>query len=402
MDMKVLVLNCGSSSVKYTFFDMRDEKRIAKGYIESIGLPEAFFIHQVAGQEEIKEPCKVQNHTEAVNLILQTLIDPRHKVLENIKEISAVGHRVVHGGEKFAKPALINKDVLEDIRKCFVLAPLHNPHNYAGIMACEKLLPGVPEVAIFDTAFHQTIPYYAYFYGLPYSLYQRYNIRRYGFHGTSHAYVAQRAAKMLQKPIEELKLITCHLGNGCSITAIDRGLSIDTSMGFTPLEGLVMGTRCGDIDPAILIHLQTVENMPVEDINSLLNKKSGLLGLSGLTNDMRTILKAVADGSERAKIAFDVFCYRVKKYISSYYGVLGGADALVFTAGIGENSPTVRENCCNGLSNLGITVDQVPNNAPSRGERMISTPDSKVKVMVIPTNEELMIARETVEVLTKN
>ena len=400
--MKVLVLNSGSSSVKYTFFDMDGEKKLARGIIECIGLPEAYFKHQSAGEEEVKEQCKVSNHLEAIDIIIKNLIDPRRRIINNLSEIDAVGHRIVHGGEKFSKSVMINEEVLQDIRNCFVLAPLHNPHNYTGIEACEKLLAGVPQIAVFDTAFHQTIPDYSYFYALPYSLYQKYNIRRYGFHGTSHHYVAQRAAQLLNKPPDQVNLITCHLGNGCSITAIRNGVSVDTSMGFTPLEGLVMGTRCGDIDPAIIIHLLNLEKISADDLNTLLQKKSGLLGISGLTSDMRTILKSAASGSDRARLALDVFCYRVKKYISSYFGVLNGADAIVFTAGIGENSPTIRERSCQGLENLGIRMNIEANNAGSLEERIVSSQDSPVKIMVIPTNEELMIARQTVRVLTNN
>lgn len=400
--MKVLVLNSGSSSVKYMLFDMHGEKKLANGIIECIGLPEAYFKHQVSGGEKIKEACKVTNHMEAIELILKNLVNPRYKVLKNINEIDAVGHRIVHGGEKFSKSVMINDEVRSDIQKCFALAPLHNPHNYAGVESCEKLLPGVPQIAVFDTAFHQTIPDYAYLYGLPYTLYQKYNIRRYGFHGTSHNYVALQAAKLMGKKIEELKIITCHLGNGCSVAAIDKGISVDTSMGFTPLEGLVMGTRCGDIDPAIIIHLLSVEKTTAEDLYTLLNSKSGLFGISGLTGDMRTILKSMASGSDRARLALDVFCYRVKKYIASYMGVLNGADAIVFTAGVGENSPTVRERSCHGLDRLGITIDSNLNNDISSDNRFISPRSSAVKVLVIPTNEELMIARETAKVLTNN
>lgn len=398
--MKILVINCGSSSVKYTFFDMVDEKRLIKGAVECIGLPEAYFKHTAAGEEEIKEPCQARNHTEAVDIILKNLMNPKHEIINSVSDISAVGHRIVHGGNKFSKSVPINDEVKHDIKECFVMAPVHNPHHYAGIEAVEKLLPGVPEVVVFDTAFHQTLPDYAYIYGLPYNLYQKYNIRRYGFHGTSHHFVAQRAAKMLGKPMDELDLITCHLGNGCSIAAIKKGKSVDTSMGFTPLEGLVMGNRSGDLDPAIILHLMTAENISVDNLRILLNEKSGLYGISGLTNDMRTVLSASINGSERAKLAINVFCYRVKKYICSYFGVLNGADGIVFTAGVGENSPTVREKSLENLDKLAIKIDLGLNNKISQEERFISGPESQVKIMVIPTNEELMIARETQKVLT--
>ncbi|MCB4790836.1 MAG: acetate kinase [Elusimicrobia bacterium] len=398
--MKALVLNCGSSSVKYTFYDMEDEKRLSTGLVECIGLPEAYFKYQSSGEPEVKEPCKAVDHVSAVDLILKNLIESKQKVINDIHEITVIGHRVVHGGEKFSDSVMINDEVMNDIKECFVMAPLHNPHNYEGIDACQKLLPGIPQVAVFDTAFHQSIPNYAYFYALPYSLYKKYNIRKYGFHGTSHMYVAKRAAEILNLPFDKTKIITCHLGNGCSITAINNGQSLDTSMGFTPLEGLVMGTRCGDIDPAIIIHLLTHENITAEDLYILLNKKSGLLGISGLTNDMRTILKSAAVGNERAKLAIDVFCYRIKKYIASYIGVLNGLDVLIFTAGIGENSPTIREKSCQDLDYLGISLDNNSNNNVISEPGLISKQGAKVKVMVIPTNEELKIARESIKVLT--
>ena len=398
--MKVLVVNCGSSSVKYTLYQIEGEKLLAKGLVECIGLPEAYFKQETITGEDTKESCQVKNHKEAIGFIINKLIHSGHQVIKDINEISAVGHRIVHGGDKFSDSVLVNGEVMKGLRECFQIAPLHTPHHYAGIEACQEFLPGVPEVLVFDTAFHQTIPQHVYLYPLPYSLYEKYHIRRYGFHGTSHKYVAMKAGEMLGKPLEKLKLITCHLGNGCSITAVENGKSIDTSMGFTPLEGLMMGTRCGDIDPAIIVHLMINENINAEDLNNLLNKKSGLLGISGLTNDMRTIVKAIASGSERAKLALEMFCYRIKKYISSYFGVLNGADAIVFTAGIGENSPTVREISLKGLENLGIMLDKEANLSSMSGGKIVSSPKSKVKVLVIPTNEEMMIARETLRVLT--
>ncbi len=398
--MKVLVINSGSSSLKYTLYETDGEQRLAKGLVECIGLPEAYYKHQVAKNEEIKESCIAKNHVNALTLVLNKLMDPASKLIANPQEIGCVGHRVVHGGEKFSKPVLINEEVLNDIRACSILAPLHNPQNIQGIEACQSLLPGVPQVAIFDTAFHQTIPNFAFLYALPYAIYEKQNIRRYGFHGTSHEYVAQRAAAMLGRPFNELKLITCHLGNGCSIAAIENGKSVDTSMGLTPLEGLVMGTRCGDVDPAIVMHLIENEKMTSPEVNTLLNKKSGLYGLSGLTNDMRTVLNAASAGSERAKIAVEVFCYRARKYIASYLGVLNGADAVIFTAGVGENCPTIREKIVLKLSNLGIELDPEANMAPLTGERTISKAGSRVKLLVIPTNEELMISRQAINVLT--
>ncbi|MCL2484798.1 MAG: acetate kinase [Endomicrobia bacterium] len=400
--MKVLVVNCGSSSVKYTLFKMDTEKKIAWGIVECIGLPEAYYKRQSIGQEEKKDSVKVQNHTQAVELIINELLDKENGSIQSIDEIAVVGHRVVHGGEKFSKPVIVTEDVKEGLKECFAIAPLHNPAHYAGIEAVEKMLPGIPSVLVFDTAFHQTMPDYAYMYALPYELYEKDHIRRYGFHGTSHNYVSQRAAVMLGKPLNELKLITAHLGNGSSITAIENGKVIDTSMGFTPLQGVVMGTRCGDIDPAILVYLLDVytEYKDAAALNVLLNKKSGLMGISGLSGDMRTIVKAVAAGNKKAKLAFDMLCYSIKKYIAAYFGALNGVDAVVFTAGIGENSPTVREKICMNLSSLGIEINVEENAKPLNSERYISTPESKVKVMIIPTNEELMIAREAKKVLT--
>ncbi|MDR2426590.1 MAG: acetate kinase [Endomicrobium sp.] len=402
--MKVLVVNCGSSSVKYTLFEMDTEKKIAWGIIECIGLPEAYYKKQTAGSEEQKESVKVTNHMEAVELIIKNLMDKQTGSIKNIDEISVIGHRIVHGGDKFSKSVLVDEEVKKGLKECFSIAPLHTPGHYAGILAVEKMLPGIPSVLVFDTAFHQTIPDYAYMYALPYELYEKEHIRKYGFHGTSHNYVSQRAAAMLGKPIEETKIITCHLGNGSSLAAVEYGKVIDTSMGFTPLQGVVMGSRCGDIDPAVIPYIINIdkEYAAAEDLNILLNKKSGLLGISGLSGDMRTIVKAVAAGNKKAKLAFEMLCYSVKKYISSYFGILNGTDALVFTAGIGENSPSVREHICKNLSALGIEMDIDKNNEPSSSERFVSTENSKVKIMIIPTNEELMIVRESKRVLTND
>ncbi|MEA5000875.1 MAG: acetate kinase [Endomicrobiaceae bacterium] len=401
--MKVLVVNCGSSSVKYTLFSMTTEKKISWGLVECIGLPEAYYKRQTLGTEEIKSLCKVENHFQAVELIIKDLLNPETGSIKNIDEISVIGHRIVHGGDKFSESVLVNEDVKAGLKECFSIAPLHTPHHYSGIEAVEKMLPGIPSVLVFDTAFHQTMPDYAYMYAVPYEYYERDHVRRYGMHGTSHKYVMQRAAGMLGKKVEELNIITCHLGNGSSITAIKNGKVIDTSMGFTPLAGLVMGTRCGDIDPAVLVHIMSKNpKITSEEMNNLLNKQSGLLGISGLSGDMRTIVKAIQAGNKRAKLAFDMLCYSAKKYICMYYGILNHVDAIVFTAGIGENSPTVREKSCEGLDNLGIKIDVEVNNMPSSEERFISTADSKIKVMVIPTNEELMIARESIKVLANN
>ena len=398
--MKVLVVNCGSSSVKYALFSMTHEKKIACGLVECIGLPEAYFKRQSVGQEEEKSLCKVSNHFEAVELIINHLLDPEKGSIKNVDEIYAIGHRIVHGGDKFSGSVLVDENVKAGLKECFSIAPLHTPHHYAGIEAVEKMLPGIPSILVFDTAFHQTMPDYAYMYAVPYEYYKRDHVRRYGMHGTSHKYVMQRAAAMLGKNPEDVNLITCHLGNGSSITAIKNGKVIDTSMGFTPLAGLVMGTRCGDIDPAVLVHIMA-ENPKItsDEMNDLLNKESGLRGISGLSGDMRTIVKAIQAGNKRAKLAFDMLCYSAKKYICMYYGVLNGIDGIAFTAGIGENVPSVREKACENLQNLNIELDTDKNNTPSQDERFISADGSKVKIMVIPTNEELMIARETMKVL---
>jgi acetate kinase len=402
--MKVLVVNCGSSSVKYTLFEMGNEKKIAWGLIECIGLPEAFYKRETVKSQERKESVKVANHTEAVELIINELLDKNKGIISDVSEIAAVGHRIVHGGDKFSKSVLITEKVKEQLKECFSIAPLHTPAHYAGIVAVEKMLHGIPSVLVFDTAFHQTMPDYAYMYALPYEFYEKDHIRRYGFHGTSHNYVSQRAAVLLNQPLSDLKLITAHLGNGSSITAIENGKVIDTSMGFTPLQGVVMGTRCGDIDPAIIAYLidQYPEYKDGKTLNDLMNKKSGLTGVSGLSADMRDILKAISEGNKKAQLAFNMLVYSIKKYISAYYGVLNGADALIFTAGIGENSAPVREAVCKNLNALGIELDAEKNKERSSEERFISTNNSKVKIIVIPTNEELMIARESRRVIGNN
>ncbi|MDR2644936.1 MAG: acetate kinase [Endomicrobium sp.] len=402
--MKALVVNCGSSSVKYTLFELENEKKMAWGLIECVGLPEAFYKRESINSEEKKEAVKVANHTEAVELIIKELLNKNNATISDVSEIAVIGHRIVHGGDKFSESVLVTDKVKEELKECFSIAPLHTPAHYAGIFAVEKMLPGIPSVLVFDTAFHQTMPDYAYMYALPYEFYEKDHIRRYGFHGTSHKYVSQRAAVLLGKPLSELKLITAHLGNGSSITAIENGKVIDTSMGFTPLQGVVMGTRCGDIDPAIIAYL--IEQYPhykdAKALNDLMNKKSGLAGVSGLSADMRDILKAVSEGNKKAQLAFNMLIYSIKKYISAYYGILNGADALIFTAGIGENSAPVRESICKNLSVLGIEIDVEKNKERSGEERFISTKNSKLKVLVIPTNEELVIARESRKVIENN
>lgn len=399
--MKILVLNCGSSSVKYELIEIEKESVLAKGIVERIGMSGALSTYQVGKKKPVKTAAEVLDHREAIKLALDALLHSKTGVIKDKKEIVAVGHRVVHGGEKFATSVLVTEEVKEGIADCIELAPLHNPHNLRGIMACEELLPGIPQVAVFDTAFHQTMPRYAYIYGLPYTQYRKYGIRRYGFHGTSHLYVSQRVAHLVDRPLTDLKVITCHLGNGVSIAAIKGGVSIDTSMGFTPLEGLVMGTRCGDIDPAIVLYIMTNEGLSINEVNTMLNFHSGLQGLSGVSSDMYDILEEEKKGNDRARLAIEIFTYHIRKYIASYAGVMGGVDAIVFTAGIGENAPRIRALSCAGLEFLGVVIDKERNEKTIKKEGEISAPNSKVKVYCIPTNEELVIARDTYSVITR-
>lgn len=396
--MKVLVLNCGSSSLKYQLINMENEEVLAKGVAERIGIEDGFVKHEAIGKEKVIIEENMGTHKSAIRIVLDCLVHPEHGAIKDMKEIAAVGHRVVHGGEKFASSVIINDEVKATLEECSELAPLHNPPNLMGIYACEEILPNVPMVGVFDTAFHQTMPKSSYLYALPYELYDKYKIRRYGFHGTSHKYVAMKAAEVLGKSLEELKLVTCHLGNGASIAAIDGGKSIDTSMGFTPLEGLAMGTRCGDIDPAIVTFIMEKEHISSADANNIMNKKSGVLGISGVSNDFRDIESAASSGNERAQLALDVYYKRVKKYIGAYAAEMGGLDAVIFTAGLGENSPETRMEVCTGLEFLGIKIDADKNKVRGK-ETIVSTEDSKTKVLLIPTNEELMIARETVVLL---
>ncbi len=392
--MKVLVLNCGSSSLKYQLINMQNEEVLAKGIAERIGLQEGFVKHEATGKEKVVIQEKMDNHKDAIRIVLGAVVDANHGAIKSMDEISAVGHRVVHGAEKFSGSILINEEVKQALEECSELAPLHNPPNLMGIYACEEILPQVPMVAVFDTAFHQTMPKSSYLYALPYELYEKYKIRRYGFHGTSHKYVAMKASELLGKSLEEMKIVTCHLGNGASVAAIDCGKSIDTSMGFTPLEGLAMGTRCGDMDPAITTFLMEKENLSSAELNNLMNKKSGVFGISGVSSDFRDIEDAAAEGNERANLALEIFYKRVKKYIGAYAAEMGGLDAVVFTAGLGENSKECREEVCRGLEFLGIKIDDEKNNVRGK-ERIVSTDDSATKVLLIPTNEELMIARDT-------
>ena len=392
--MKVLVLNCGSSSVKFRLFQTDKDELLAGGLIERIGSPNAGFVYRPVGKKEIKETKAIKDYEQAIDLIIKTLCHPEFGKLGDIQEIDALGHRVVHGGEEFTESVLISEAVLQRIKECVRLAPLHNPPNIKGIQASLWLIPFAHQIAVFDTAFHETMKPPAYIYALPYEWYEKRRIRRYGFHGTSHRYVASGAAKILGKSLEDLKIVTCHLGNGVSITAVAGGKSMDTSMGFTPLEGMVMGTRCGDIDPAIPLHIMETDSLTPAQMDSLLNKKSGLLGITGGDNDMRTIEEKAAAGSERHGLALRIFTQRVKKYIGAYAAVMGGLDAIVFTAGIGENSPTIRKMACEGLEFLGVDIDAAKN---EKNQTNISR--GRTPVLIVPTNEELAIAQEVVSVL---
>ncbi len=396
--MNILVLNCGSSSVKYQLIEVDKKTFLAKGSVDRVGMSGAVLTNTRSDGDEIKITGDILDHTTAIEYILAVLLSKNHGVITSKSEIHAVGHRVVHGGETFTGSVLIDDSVIKGIRDNFEIAPLHNPHNLRGINACQVHLPNIPQVGVFDTAFHHDMPPHAYIYGIPYSLYSQYKIRRYGFHGTSHAYVAHRASELLKKDLKKLKVITCHLGNGCSIAAIDKGISIDTSMGFTPLEGLLMGTRSGDIDVSIILYVMAKEGLNYSEANTLLNKHSGLQGISGVSSDMREVITEMNEGNKKAKLAFDIFCYRVKKYVGSYIAALGGLDALVFTGGIGENSPDVRKAICDNLEYLGIEFDKTANNNKDK-EKAITTAKSKAAVYVIPTNEELMIALETKEIV---
>ena len=396
--MKVLVINCGSSSLKYQVLDMTNETLLAKGLVDRIGIEGSSIIHEKIGMDKYKLETPMENHKDAIAHVLKALMDANHGIVKSMDEISAVGHRVVHAGEKYSSSVLITPDVIAALEECVDLAPLHNPPNLLGIAACMELMPNTPMVGVFDTAFHQTMPPESYIYAIPYEYYEKYGIRRYGFHGTSHKYVAQRAADMMGVNIQDLKIITCHLGNGASVTAIKRGKSIDTSMGFTPLEGLVVGTRSGDIDPAIVSFIKQKENLSMGEATNILNKKSGVLGISGVSSDFRDLENAVAEGNERAELALKVFAHKVKFYIGAYIAEMNGVDAIVFTAGVGENDIGMRDVICSELGNLGIKIDLVKNKVKGK-ETIISRDDSNVKILLIPTNEELMIARDTYEII---
>lgn len=397
--MKVLVINTGSSSLRYQLIDTENDYVLAKGLCERIGI-EGPFLKHVVEEDEILIECEMGTHRQALERVLETIIYTEPAPIKSLDEIDAIGHRIVHGGEYFTDAVLIDETVKEHIAECAKLAPLHNPSHLMAIEGCEELMPGKPQVAVFDTAFHQTMPPMAYMYAIPYEYYDKHKVRKYGFHGTSHKYVARRAAEMIGKPIEELKIITCHLGNGASVTAIKNGKSIDTSMGFTPLAGLVMGSRSGNIDPAIVSYIAENENITATEVTEILNKKSGLLAISGISNDIRDIEKAMDEGNERAKRAYDTFAYRVRLYIGQYSASLGGIDVLVFTAGIGENSARMRKKMVEGLEYIGIKIDDEKNQVHGV-EADISADDSKVKTLVIPTNEELMIAEDTERIVKK-
>ena len=391
--MNILVINCGSSSLKYQLINSASEEVLAKGICERIGI-DGRITYQPEGGEKEKKDAPMPTHTEAIKLVLEALTGDKTGVIKSLEEVGAVGHRIVHGGENFTSSCIISEDSLSAIEECNDLAPLHNPANLIGIRACQALMPGLPMVAVFDTAFHQTMPETSYLYGIPYEYYEKYKVRRYGFHGTSHGYVSKRTAEILGQPYESLKTIVCHLGNGASLCAVKNGKSFDTSMGLTPLEGLVMGTRSGDLDPAIIEFIAKKEHLDIEGVMDVLNKKSGMLGISQVSSDSRDLEDAVAAGNKKAQAASDIFNYRVIKYIGAYAAAMDGVDAVVFTAGIGENNALMRSDVCKSLSYLGIKIDEELNNV--RGEeRIISTPDSKVKVLIVPTNEELAIARET-------
>jgi acetate kinase len=404
--VKVLVLNCGSSSVKYQLIETsleqiqtNSDRTLARGQVERIGTASAIHTCRIEGRDKLTRVSEILEHRVAIAEIIRLLTDPEVGVVSAAADIGAVGHRVVHGGERFTRSAVITPEVAAEIEDCADLAPLHNPHNLSGYRAARQILPDIPHAAVFDTAFHQTMPPRAYLYGLPYVLYTRHQVRRYGFHGTSHRYVAWRSQALLGRPREETRLITCHLGNGVSVAAVDHGRSVDTSMGFTPLEGLLMGTRSGDLDPALIFHIMHKEDLTEHQASTMLNKHSGLYGISGLSNDMAELLAQEAKGHERAKLAIDMFCYRLRKYIGAYAAVLGGLDAVIFTAGIGENAPPVRARSLEGLEFLGIRVDAAKNAAAVGKEADVATADSKVRVLVIPTNEELIIARDTLRLV---
>ena len=398
--MKIFVVNCGSSSIKYQLIDMKDESVIAKGLVERIGIEGSVLTHTPAGKDKVRLESAIPDHVDGIKKVLAALVDPNHGVIKSMDEIDAVGHRVVHGGEIFNESVVITDEVLKQIEDLSDMAPLHQPANVSGIRACQKLMPNTPQVAVFDTAFHQTMPPVAYMFGVKYEEYKDYGIRKYGFHGTSHKYVSGVAAQLLKKDIKDTKIITCHLGNGSSITAVDEGKSVDTSMGFTPLDGVLMGTRTGSIDPAVVPVLMQKKGLDAAGVDKYMNKECGVLGVSGVSSDFRDLEDAAAKGNERAQLALDMFCYQVKRYIGAYAAAMGGVDAIVFTAGVGENDIHTRQQVCAGLEFLGVKLDADRNNVRGKVTE-ISAADSKVKVFLIPTNEELAIAQDTLRLCSK-
>ena len=399
--MKILVINAGSSSLKYQLIDMTDESVLAKGQCDRIGIAGGNFKHKVPGREDYKIEVEMKNHEDAVKLVIDTLTDKEQGVISSMSEIGAVGHRLVHGADKFSKSVIIDDQVIETVKECSVLSPLHNPANLTGVKACQAIMKGVPQVGVFDTGFHQTMPDYAYLYPIPYKYYEKYHIRRYGFHGTSHRYVSMRAADMLGKNPEDIKIVTCHLGNGSSIAAVDGGKCLDTTMGMTPLEGLMMGTRSGTIDPAIITFLMEKENMSIADIDKMLNKESGILGISEKTSDNRDIEEGARAGDERCQLVESMLCHQITKYVGGYMGAMGGCDAIIFTGGIGENNPQYRKRVADKFAFMGVKIDDAKNDAAKRNglEADVTAEGSTVKILVIPTNEELMIAKDTFELV---
>lgn len=401
--MIILVLNCGSSSIKYQLFNMSDGcEMLAKGVLERIGLNESIVTHKPTGGEPYKVITDIPDHTTGINLVMEILCDPEHGVIKNVNEIKAVGHRVVNGGESYKNSVLIDNDVKKNIEMCIELAPLHNPANLKGILSVEKLIPGVPQVAVFDTSFHQTMPDYAYMYAIPYEYYDKYKIRKYGYHGTSHKFVANKAARLMGKDIRDLKIITCHLGNGASITAIEKGLSIDTSMGFTPTDGLIMGTRTGEVDPGVLVYIADKEHLNVKGVAEMINKKSGVFGISQISSDMRDLETAAEAGNAKAILALRMYAYKAKKFIGSYLAALNGADLIVFTGGIGENDFNMRKMICTDMEGLGIIFDQEKNQGSKGCDVVISRPESRVTVMVVTTDEEFVIASDTRHIIEQH
>ncbi len=398
--MKIMVLNCGSSSIKYQLFDMTNQSVMAKGVVEKIGLKGAFLKHEKSNGQKVKFEGDILDHQGGIEYILGVLISEKHGCISSLQEIGAVGHRVAHGGEKFKESVLIDDDVKKDIEKVSELAPLHNPHNYKGILAMDLLLPGIPQVAVFDTAFHQSMPAKAYMYATPFALYKKYGIRRYGFHGTSYRFIAEKACKLAGVDIKKQKIVACHLGNGASITAIDGGKSVDTSMGLTPVEGLIMGSRTGDLDLGALLFLMEKEEIGIETARTLINKHSGMIGITGVSSDMREIEQAAEEGNKRASLGLEMYVYRIKKYIGAYTAAMEGIDMLLFTGGIGENADTLRKNIVDGFSYLGMEIDNNKNKGLRGKDAIISTDTSKVKIMVVPTNEEFVIAQDTMSIIS--